>query len=104
MRGSLSEISTYASGAANQTHQEQQNDCASNRNQQTGNVEACDPLCPEHVRHEEASNDGANNANNDVGKRAHLGILPHDDAGNPPSQSPKYDPYKPIHFYLRVTN
>jgi|SRR5687768_11149474 hypothetical protein len=89
------------SGTPHHAYQKEQNDCAHNCHKHTGQIKAGHSGRAEDVCHKEASDDGTHNANDDVGKSTHLSILTHDHACDPSGKRPKYDPNKPIHFYLR---
>jgi hypothetical protein len=86
--------------AADQAHDKQQDHRAQDRHQQARQVEAGHALRAEPV-HNKAADEGADDAHKNVGKGAHLGILAHDDAGDPSSQGPKDDPDDEVHVYHR---
>src|SRR5690554_6899660 len=87
----------YRSASAYQPDQEEQDNCAQNRNDQAGEVEAGHALRAEGI-HDEASDQGTDNTDYDVRERAHLGVAPHDDAGNPSSNGTEDDPQDDVHY------
>lgn len=87
--------------SADQTDQEEQDHCASDRDQYAGQVEAGDTLYTEQT-HDPATENRADDANDNVGKRTHLFICPHDHARDPTRECSEDDPYEPVHSYLHV--
>ena len=77
---------------ADQTDEEEQDDCTSDRNHYAGKVEAGDALRAEET-HDPTPKERADDANYDVGKRAHSLICPHDHARDPARESSEDDPY-----------
>ena len=100
MRGSLFWIFRInASTAAEQAHDEEQDDCSHDSHNQTGKVEASHALSAEEL-HNVAAKESADNTHNNVGNGSHLPVLSHNDACDPTGDGAKDDPYKKVHFYL----
>ena len=92
MRGSFFANQLITLRTADQTDEEEQDDCPYDRDQYAGKVEAGDALRAEET-HDPATQKRADNANHDVGKRAHSLICPHNHACDPAREGSEDDPY-----------
>jgi hypothetical protein len=93
MHGALSDnYIVLQLASADKANQEEQDNRAQDRYDQTGKVKSSDSLCSEDVAHQETADEGTDDTNNDVSERAHLCVPAHDDACNPSSDGTKDDP------------
>lgn len=77
--------------AADQIDQPDQDHCAADCHEKTVEIETGHASLSEKV-HDEAADERACNADDDVGKRAHLAVGPHDKARDPARQRAKGNP------------